>query len=58
MKFERRFREVEHRLAAQGATPTDAGLDRMDALWNQVKAEESASGGAESASGGAQNTSK
>ncbi|MGO9309253.1 MAG: nucleoside triphosphate pyrophosphohydrolase [Spirochaetia bacterium] len=59
VKFERRFREVERRLAADGAGPREAGLDRMDALWNQVKAEESASDGAEeSASGGAHSTSK
>ncbi len=50
VKFERRFREVERRLAAEGASPSDAGLDRMDALWNQVKAEESASGSAENTS--------
>jgi tetrapyrrole methylase family protein/MazG family protein len=48
VKFERRFREVERRLAEEGATPVEAGLVRMDALWNQVKAEES----------DAQNTSK
>jgi MazG family protein len=59
VKFERRFREVERRLAAEGASPSEAGLDRMDTLWNQVKAEEPASGDAEeSASGGAQSTSK
>jgi MazG family protein len=63
-KFERRFREVERRLAAEGRAPAEAGLPRMDALWNQVKSEESAgvadgeSGGAESASDGAQSTSK
>ena len=57
MKFERRFREVERRLAAEGATPVESGLDRMDALWNQVKAEESASGDAESASGDAESAS-
>jgi tetrapyrrole methylase family protein / MazG family protein len=39
-KFERRFREVERRLAAAGTSPKDAGLSRMDELWNQVKAEE------------------
>ena len=37
-KFERRFREVERRLAAEGTTPKEAGLARMDELWNQVKA--------------------
>ncbi len=70
-KFDRRFREVERRLSAEGTTPAEAGLARMDALWNQIKAEEpgdeprggpggaeSASGGAESASGGAQSASK
>jgi MazG family protein len=45
-KFERRFREVERRLAAGGTAPANAGLERMDALWNQVKSEESASGDA------------
>ncbi|MGA2614986.1 MAG: nucleoside triphosphate pyrophosphohydrolase [Spirochaetia bacterium] len=40
VKFERRFRELEKRLAAQGISPTQAGLARMDALWNQVKSEE------------------
>jgi MazG family protein len=39
-KFERRFREVEKRLAAEGVRPADAGLGRMDAMWNQVKSEE------------------
>jgi len=41
-KFERRFREVERRLAAQGTSPKEAGLARMDDLWNQVKADEAA----------------
>ncbi len=40
-KFEGRFREVERRLTEQGVRPADAGLARMDELWNQVKAEES-----------------
>jgi tetrapyrrole methylase family protein/MazG family protein len=40
VKFERRFREVERRLAAAGLRPAEAGLDRMDELWNQVKSEE------------------
>jgi tetrapyrrole methylase family protein / MazG family protein len=42
-KFERRFREVERRLAAEGSAPARAGLARMDELWNQIKAGESAS---------------
>jgi len=39
-KFERRFREIEKRLAREGTTPASAGLSRMDELWNQVKSEE------------------
>jgi tetrapyrrole methylase family protein/MazG family protein len=41
VKFERRFREIEKRLTAQGIQPAEAGLSRMDELWNQVKSEES-----------------
>jgi MazG family protein len=40
-KFERRFRAIERRLLERNVRPADAGLDEMDALWNQVKAEES-----------------
>lgn len=40
VKFDRRFREVERRLAREGTGPKDAGLQRMDALWSQVKSEE------------------
>lgn len=39
-KFERRFREVERRLAAAGRAPGEASLEEMDALWDEVKAEE------------------
>ncbi len=42
-KFSRRFREVERRLASEGRTPAEAGLERMDAIWDQLKAEERAS---------------
>ncbi len=42
-KFSRRFRQVEDRLRTQGSSPKEAGLERMDAIWNQIKAEESAS---------------
>ena len=41
-KFERRFRRVEAILRAQGIDPADAGIDRMEDAWNQVKAEERA----------------
>jgi ATP diphosphatase len=43
-KFERRFREVERRLAAQGRAPGEASLAEMDALWEAAKAEERAAG--------------
>jgi MazG family protein len=39
-KFERRFREVERRLASEGLRPAEAGLARMDEVWNRVKSEE------------------
>jgi tetrapyrrole methylase family protein/MazG family protein len=39
-KFERRFREIERRLAARGIAPAEAGLDEMDAVWNQLREEE------------------
>ncbi|HYZ31701.1 MAG TPA: nucleoside triphosphate pyrophosphohydrolase, partial [Crenalkalicoccus sp.] len=39
-KFERRFTAVERRLAAEGATPAEAGLARMEAAWQAVKAVE------------------
>jgi tetrapyrrole methylase family protein / MazG family protein len=45
-RFERRFRAVEGLLAEEGVKPADAGLARMDALWNRVKAQESSGGAA------------
>jgi tetrapyrrole methylase family protein / MazG family protein len=39
-KFSRRFKRVEDLLAGEGLTTKEAGLDHMDHLWNQVKAEE------------------
>jgi ATP diphosphatase len=39
-KFERRFRAVEQRLAAQGLTPTMADLAAMEAAWRAVKDQE------------------
>ena len=39
-KFSNRFREVERRLAERGITPAEAGLDAMDAVWNQLRDEE------------------
>ncbi len=39
-KFERRFRRVEEILRRSGLGPAEAGLDRMEAAWIEVKAEE------------------
>jgi ATP diphosphatase len=39
-KFERRFRRVEAILRASGMDPADAGIERMEEAWKQVKAEE------------------
>lgn len=36
-KFERRFRQVEAIIAAQGITMSDASLAQMEAAWQQVK---------------------
>ena len=43
-KFERRFRQVEARLSAAGKSATEAGLDALETLWQQVKASEGGSG--------------
>ena len=41
-KFERRFRAVEAKMAAEGvADLATAGLDRLEAAWQAVKADES-----------------
>lgn len=39
-KFERRFTEVERRLAGRGLAPADAGLEAMEAEWQAAKAKE------------------
>ena len=39
-KFERRFRGIEAALSEEGRKPEDATLEEMDALWNQIKAQE------------------
>lgn len=41
-KFIRRFKGVEAKLAARGKTPAQSDLHEMDALWDEVKAEEKA----------------
>jgi MazG family protein len=40
IKFQRRFEQVEDRLADRGKTPRSSNLDEMDALWNDVKRSE------------------
>lgn len=37
LKFERRFRDVEARLAASGRTPEQAGPAELERLWSQAK---------------------
>lgn len=39
-KFERRFREVERLIAAQGLAMEQASLEQMEAAWQQVKQQE------------------
>ncbi len=39
-KFDRRFREVERRLAELGKTPAESTLEEMDAIWDAIKTEE------------------
>ena len=39
-KFSRRFAAVEHRVAHEGLALADSGLDRMEAHWQAVKADE------------------
>lgn len=41
-KFERRFKGIERRLAAEGRSPEHATLDEMDAFWEAEKAAERA----------------
>lgn len=41
-KFVRRFEGVEAKLEARGKTPQESDLAEMDALWDEVKAEEKA----------------
>ncbi|MDT0632600.1 nucleoside triphosphate pyrophosphohydrolase [Rubrivirga sp. S365] len=52
-KFSRRFRHVEAALAERGARPAQAGLDTMDALWDEAKAAERRGAATEGAAGGA-----
>ena len=44
LKFERRFRAVEQKLAEQHLTPEQSNLQQMDALWDLVKLQEKQQG--------------
>jgi ATP diphosphatase len=37
-RFRERFHHIERRLAERGATPSQASLEEMDALWEEAKA--------------------
>lgn len=50
-KFVRRFEAVERKLAERDRTPQQSDLAEMDALWDEVKAEEKAGDGDEKATG-------
>ncbi len=43
-RFEARFARVEQALQAQGRGPQDCTLDELEALWQQAKGQEAASG--------------
>lgn len=47
-RFEQRFRRLESLLAAEGLTPAEAGLERMDEAWNEAKRELAGGGRQES----------
>jgi ATP diphosphatase len=39
-KFTRRFAYIEQRLATMGKTPDQSSLEEMDALWDEIRAED------------------
>lgn len=41
-KFTRRFHHVEARCREDGVMPADAGLDRLDGYWNEIRAADKA----------------
>jgi MazG family protein len=43
-RFRDRFHHIERRLAERGATPSEASLEEMDALWEEAKALAKAAG--------------
>jgi nucleoside triphosphate diphosphatase len=43
-KFTRRFHYVEDRAKADGIVMADAGLERLDGYWNEIRAKDKAAG--------------
>jgi uncharacterized protein YabN with tetrapyrrole methylase and pyrophosphatase domain len=41
-KFTRRFHYVEERAREDGINPKDAGLERLDGYWNEIRAADKA----------------
>ena len=39
-KFTRRFAYIEQRLATMGKTPDQSSLEEMDALWDEIRAQD------------------
>jgi ATP diphosphatase len=50
-KFMRRFAYIERRLAEMGKTPEQSTLEEMDALWDEVRAQDKARLGHEAVPG-------
>ena len=44
VKFDRRFRYVEARTTEDGVPLADAGLDRLDGYWNEIRSREGSGG--------------
>ena len=40
LKFTRRFRHVEERAKEDGIPLSEAGLERLDGYWNEIRARE------------------
>ena len=51
-RFRDRFHHIERRLAERGATPAEASLEEMDALWEEAKALAKSAGSRPATGGG------
>jgi uncharacterized protein YabN with tetrapyrrole methylase and pyrophosphatase domain len=45
VKFTRRFHYVEQRCATDGIDIKQAGMDRLDAYWNEIRSRDKSDGG-------------